>query len=669
MSGLSLNFVEYEMTRNTIPIHYLPYNNYPTRESYYELRDRNPNLSFYRYNDKIYYWPLKPNFVNSLSGKSISVSVTEHPKIISKIAEQALIEFMFSINSYKIRKNSHSHLWELISEKDALDGTINGLSIHRKMNISPYFFSPSNKIRYGFTFSNNLKYRFTWNISHFKSRGIDESNLRIAENGETVIPDYKTLYNFLKATGQESTFEYQVSKLESTSETFNIISKTIQWLNRNRNSIFLPSDIKFKSFDLKYLPFDKIHPEAFFAPKRYFYGGLTNTKGLKYYNQMVKEYKPSSYGQFEEKDINISFVFPAEYEGLTEVFIRKLEEVFKNELHLKNLTFHPVKINGINLSEYENGIFQDENRLKKSDLFIIVVNKEIENLQPAFSPYYYCKAKLIGDGIPSQDIQIETIKQRIHPLALSNIALNIYAKIGGTAWTIEKEEKRKDELVIGIGSTTNKDGKSILGVAQIFHSDGRYIVGDCAPLSTIENYSRVLEDYLYNTLINVVEFQINTDSPFRLIFHLYKSAGKDNEIKAIENVAKRLSNYNFDFALIHIGYGHNFRIYNNDGKSEVRKGTYIKLDSRHGLIHFVSKSNLPLKIELDKRSIGFKDLFYLAKQVYWFSNLSHKSYNPSKKTVTIMYPSLMSAMTEKLSEVPHWNYDRLKFVSDKIWFI
>lgn len=669
MSGLFLNFIEYELTNNTFSIYALPYQKYPTKESYRELRKTHPDLSFYRQGETIYYWEIKPNTQSDLGGTPSTISADDNPRIVSKIVEVGLIEFMRSLNNYKIRNDGHSHTWQLVSQKDALEGKINGLVVNRRMSISPFFIAPSNKIRFGFTFSNNLKYKFIWNLNDFKNNGIEESNLRIAEDGLTVIPDITTLYHFLGATGQQSFFEQEISKLEATSKTFEIIEKTVSWLEKNKEQIYFPSQVKVQSFKLRYLPFDKIRPEKFYSPKRYFYGGATNTKGLRFYNQMVKEYKPSSYGQFEEKDTNIAVVFPAEYEGVTEVFLKTLEKALKEELHLKRLSFDTVKINSPTLSEYENGIYRDSEIVRKSDLFIIIINQDHEKLPPALSPYHYCKAKLLGDGIPTQDIQVETIKQRIHPLALSNISLNIYAKLGGTAWTIEKEEKRKDELVIGIGSTTGKDGKSIMGIAQVFHSDGRYIVGDCAPLTTFDNYSEVLEEYLYNTLLDVITNHIDTGENFRLIFHLFKSAGKDNEIRAVENVTKRLNNFKFDFALVHLGYGHNFRLYNNDGKYDVAKGTFVKLDYRIALVHFVPKSCLPLKIELDKRSLGFTDLFYLAKQVYWFSNLSHRSYNPSKRTVTIMYPSLMAAMTEKLSEVPNWNYDRLKFVSDKLWFI
>lgn len=54
-----------------------------------------------------------------------------------------------------------------------------------------------------------------------------------------------------------------------------------------------------------------------------------------------------------------------------------------------------------------------------------------------------------------------------------------------------KVEKRKEELVVGIGSSMNKEGKLVLGIAQIFHSDGRYLVGDCSPLSLLKTTLKI----------------------------------------------------------------------------------------------------------------------------------------------------------------------------------
>ena len=304
---------------------------------------------------------------------------------------------------------------------------------------------------------------------------------------------------------------------------------------------------------------------------------------------------------------------------------------------------------------------------KRSHLNLVVVTDEHLKLSHKLSPYYLCKAKYIGNGIPTQDILVKNLKSS-NKYLLNNLSLNIYAKLGGTAWTVEKDDKQKEEIVIGVGSTTSDDKKNVLGIAQVFLSDGRYLVPECAPLSTFEDYSENLKIYLKKALKKAIDNHIDKSKEFRIIFHLYKSSSYQYEIKAIEEVIEEFRDLNFKYALAHIGYGHNFRLFRNDGKGEVARGTFIKLSANLALLNFVKTDCLPLRIDLDRRST-FTDLFYVSKQVFWFASLSHRSYFPAKKTVTITYPSLMARITEELKQVEGWDYDRLEKVSEKLWFI
>ena len=42
---------------------------------------------------------------------------------------------------------------------------------------------------------------------------------------------------------------------------------------------------------------------------------------------------------------------------------------------------------------------------------------------------------------------------------------------------------------------------------------------------------------------------------------------------------------------------------------------------------------------------------------------------PSKKTVTILYPSIMSGLMEKLREIEDWDRKRPEKITEKLWFI
>ena len=105
--------------------------------------------------------------------------------------------------------------------------------------------------------------------------------------------------------------------------------------------------------------------------------------------------------------------------------------------------------------------------VRNADLVIVVVDQAHKVLASRESPYYFCKAEFIKRGINTQEVQIQQIKQFLSDKNSGksnytdhNIALNIYAKLGGMAWTI-KPAQQKNELVIGIGATTDKDGQPI----------------------------------------------------------------------------------------------------------------------------------------------------------------------------------------------------------------
>ncbi|MDR6761912.1 hypothetical protein J2Y38_002121 [Flavobacterium sp. 2755] len=664
MSGLFLNFYQVDVPTKTVSIDSIEYSKHASKEAFIDLKDNFPNLFFYRDDEKFLIWKKNEEDRLPKNVDSIKIDLSEKVKVLSKIMERSIIDFIES-KGYKIFKNKHSNSLEINSPKDILNGHIEGLIVNRIVNFSPCFFYKENKLLLGFSLSTSLKNSFTWNRQEFEKYGIDIQGLKGDE--ERVYANRQSLKRFLETKGATTIYDQVINNENRNAKVFSVIDNFYKWLEKNKEEIQLPFGLAINSISKKYLPFedDLIKSEIIGKPQRYFYSNRKNTQGLQYYDQMVKAYQPYSLELYQNKQINIGIICPLEYQGETEGFVKKTEAKLKEIFHFNSLNVYFKSILNKDLESYKEVLYDET--LLKCDLVYVIVNEAQEKLSPSNSPYYVCKAKFIGNGIPTQDIQIETIRQNLNAFTMTNIALNSYAKLGGTAWTIEKEEKLKDELVIGIGSTLTENGQFVLGIAQVFHNDGRYMTGNCSPLSSFDHYAENLEKHLFKTLQPLVE-QMSKSGTFRLIFHLFKSASEEYEIKAINKLKERFANFNFEFALVHLAYGHNFRLYNNEGNNNIRQGTYIQLSKYSALLHFVGKSDLPLKIDLDKRST-FTSLFYLAKQVYWFSHLSHRSYMPSKRTVTIMYPSLMAKMTEELKKVEGWDYERLKAVSEKLWFI
>lgn len=687
MTGLFLNIVECKFEKEDFDLQYLPYEKYGTKEAYIKLRNENVDFEFYRYDVKIdndtkerriYFWNKRANSESSITGTKERIDIQSNPKIVSKILESCILQQFKNNRAFKVFKKREEHFWNIISSKNLLND-INGLNAYNQIHFNTFFNSYNGTISFFFVLSRSIKLEFSIGKDDFEKRKIEHKDLK--GKGNVVFANKQSIKRFLSATGQQGSFDAQIRILEHNQANFNVIKQTYNWLENNRNNIYLPSGNKFTEFSMKYLPLenDKVQADKLEDPIRYYFENRTE-RG--YYNDVISRLKPYSFKFFENQEIRISIICPKFNEGILEGFINQLESRLKSMFHIKPV-FSPIFLTDTRTETYAYTLYEEE--VSSSHLCIVVLNEQhLKITDTKQSPYFVCKAKLLGQGIPTQDLQEKHLK-KINQFVMNNLALNIYAKIGGIGWTIQNIEKRREELVIGIGSSLNREGKRILGIAQIFHSDGRYLVGDCSPLSTFDNYAENLEKHLHISLSKIISQEIiNKKSEFRLVFHLFKSASKEYEIKAVENVIKKFQNESltFKYAFVHLAYGHNFRLISNDGINNdiikvfgkeqkvniTPKGTYIELSKYRSLVHFVQESTVPLEIEIDKRST-FEDLRYLSTQIFWFSHLSHRTFLPSKKTVTILYPSIMSGLLDKLREIDDWDKMRAEKITDKLWFI
>lgn len=138
MSGLLINFYQVEIEQKTIVAKVLNYSEYETKEKYIELRDTNPNCSFYREDEKILILGdnLKKEF-KQLSDYEIDLN--NNTKILSRIIENGFTDFFRSLEAYKVFKNKYSNTWEIISSKDIFNNSIQGLVVNRTVHFSPFF--------------------------------------------------------------------------------------------------------------------------------------------------------------------------------------------------------------------------------------------------------------------------------------------------------------------------------------------------------------------------------------------------------------------------------------------------------------------------------------------------------------------------------------------------
>ena len=446
------------------------------------------------------------------------------------------------------------------------------------------------------------KNRFIWNKKQLSEHGIDTRDLK--SDNDNVFCNKIALNRFLENTNSENLYKTTIWKANSFIEQYKDINGTYAYLKQHLSNIYISDNIRISEIFFNNLSYknNAFSMDNLSIPDHYYYSNKTQ-KGK--YDKALKELKPYTYEMFSNKKIKCAVICPQKYEGTEEVFSIKLNKKLEEIFHLK-IEFNKYYLNDTSLDDYkkviyDNLIANDE----KPDIVLVVLEEKQKNLNVINSPYYYCKAKLIGQGIPSQEILIKSIKG-INDFILNNISLNIYAKIGGTAWTVEKIEKEKQEFIIGISSCFDKFQRKIFGVSQIFEYNGNYIVTDCTPLTSIQEYEKAFENYLEETLKKALLTQGNTSKEYRLIFHINKSPSNKYEIKAINSVISKFSYLNISYAIVHLNYNHNFRLFNNEGKENNRKGIYINIDENKTLLSLSDKSINPLLIDIDSRST-FKD--------------------------------------------------------------
>ena len=94
----------------------------------------------------------------------------------------------------------------------------------------------------------------------------------------------------------------------------------------------------------------------------------------------------------------------------------------------------------------------------------------------------------------------------------------------------------------------------------------------------------------------------------------------------------------------------------------------MNINNSLGFLCLSEKSSAFIKIQIDERST-FKDLDYITKQVYQFTELSHTSYNKASKPVSIRYPNSMARLAERLREVHGFDLQEVDSIDNSLWFI
>ena len=319
------------------------------------------------------------------------------------------------------------------------------------------------------------------------------------------------------------------------------------------------------------------------------------------------------------------------------------------------------------------------------------------------NPYFVAKSRFMRAGVPVQAVRLETIEQTYgRSYKLNNLALGVYAKLGGVPWVISTRGVATHELVIGMGSAEVGGSRlgsrrRYVGITTLFQGDGRYLVWETTKEATFENYPEALLESLRRS-VRFVQTQNKWEAgdSVRLVFHVYKPL-KRVEIETVrELVTEMLASYPVEFAFLDVSHFHPFQVFDvrqggvkyrsqETGRYAVKgvyapeRGTAILLGPRTALLQLVGAREVktwgqgmprPLLLELHRDS-DFSDLTYLVRQAFHFSFMSWRSFFPSHEPVTILYSRWIAKMLGNLKTVPAWDPVALDNMRDRraMWFL
>lgn len=301
------------------------------------------------------------------------------------------------------------------------------------------------------------------------------------------------------------------------------------------------------------------------------------------------------------------------------------------------------------------------------------------------TPYYACKARLLTEGILSQNVTSDLIADEAKfRWSAANIALGAFVKLGGTPWIVYGRELEQ-ELIIGVGRSYLFDQQSrettgYVGFTACFSARGQFQFLALADVTDKKKeYLRLLEKIVSSSLSRA-ESMGRTIST--LTIHVPKQMSRE-EMDAIWRAVKGHVKQNIlQLVIVKVSEEEVFFAVDNQFKDGVpRRGTVIQVTDRDFLLYTEGREEkeswanfrLPVALRVTPQGMGRHNgaLRTFLRQVNDLSQVNWRGFNARSKPISIYYGSLIAQL---LSHVPQAKMNALsstshKLLEQRMWFL
>jgi len=289
---------------------------------------------------------------------------------------------------------------------------------------------------------------------------------------------------------------------------------------------------------------------------------------------------------------------------------------------------------------------------------------------------------------------METIL-RLNAYTLNNLALSLYAKLGGIPWTLSVQQRLVHEIIVGIGSTRVgfdrlSERERLVGITTVFSGDGSYLLGNATTEASSEEYKSRLLESLRSTIAELRRrFGWQRGDKLRIIFHQSFKRYKETEAAAVTDLIAELDEFDVEFAFVQVSSDHDWKLFDENvqgvkyrngmkGSTVPDRGVIVPLGPRAALVTLTGPNQLktdlqgcpsPILVSIHPSST-FKDLNYVSKQVFDLTFMSWRSFNPSTLPVSVSYPNMVVDLLGNLRQIPNFNPDILATkLRESRWFL
>lgn len=417
--------------------------------------------------------------------------------------------------------------------------------------------------------------------------------------------------------------------------------------------------------------------------------------------QGVKNIGPVEYVEHSE-DVNFLFIFPEDKRTLANTLFFALknglgsfpgiESFFKIPINNSNVHSIRIPLKGhVTLEQscdayrqtLEQYLEQNPNNLDYSKTFAFLIAPSTE---PSDFPnsHYLSKALLMKYGIASQGIDEETIQSKTQfQWSIANIALAVFAKLGGVPWRIANPSQTK-QLIFGVGQKQIYDDstdslKKVIGFTVCVTQDGQFRSTSTFEAASsldefVDSLGKHLEEIIKADLLNVKNIE-------EIIIHFPQRSNK-KQVAKIEKVLEKISttgNGVYPFAILRVIDSEPFLMWDVGHSSYLpSEGHFAKLSNKEAILvvpgrqekrSIATVPKTPLRISLEVSTLTSTKFDQLLFQVYALSGANWRAFNAREMPITRFYSELIAKDLGYMSKYDIDFYDGLKKLHRVPWFL